>query len=78
MYVDGVLNIARAIVENGYVISVEILDRTKVYEKMPEILLIGGGGAGARVLPNLFCLDIQELERRGSTKIGTGKYIDCP
>jgi hypothetical protein len=78
VYVDGVPNIARAIVENGYVISVEILDRTKVYEKMPEILIIGGGGAGARVLPNLFCLDIEELERRGYAKIGTGKYIDCP
>lgn len=78
VYVGGIPDIARAIVENGYVISVEILDRTKVYEKMPEILIIGGEGAGARVLPNLFCLDIEELERRGSTKIGTGKYIDCP
>ena len=78
VYVDGIPDIAKAIVENGYLISVEILDRTKVYEKMPEILIIGGEGAGARVLPNLFCLDIQELERRGSTKIGTGKYIDCP
>jgi hypothetical protein len=78
VYVDGIPDIARAIVENGFVISVEILDRTKVYEKMPEILIIGGEGAGARVLPNLFCLDIEELERRGYAKIGTGKYIDCP
>jgi hypothetical protein len=78
VYINGELNVAEATVENGYVISVQILDRTKFYSEMPEVLIIGGEGAGARVLPNLFCLDIVELERRGSTKIGTGKYIDCP
>ena len=78
VYIDGVPNLAKAIVENGYVISVEILDRTRVYESLPKILLVGGKGAGARVLPSLFCLDRQELELRGYAKIGTGKYIDCP
>ncbi len=78
VYVDGDSTIAKAIIENGFVTGVQILDRSKRYETMPEILIVGGEGAGARVLPNLFCLDIDELERRGYAKIGTGKYIDCP
>lgn len=78
VYVNGESNIAKAIIENGYVIGVEILDRSKRYESFPEIIIVGGEGAGAKVLPNLFCLDIEELERRGYAKIGTGKYIDCP
>ncbi|MFZ9146142.1 MAG: hypothetical protein ACO21H_02730 [Sediminibacterium sp.] len=78
VYINGQPNLAKAIVENGYVISVEILDRSTRYENLPEILIVGGEGAGAKVLPNLFCLDIEELERRGYAKIGTGKYIDCP
>ena len=65
-------------VENGYVIGVQIVDRSKKYDTLPEILIVGGDVAGAKVLPNLFCLDIEELERRGYAKIGTGKYIDCP
>jgi hypothetical protein len=78
VYIDGDSTRAKAIVENGYVISVQILDRTKKYETLPEIIIVGGEGAGARVLPNLFCLDKEELERKGYAKIGTGKYIDCP
>jgi hypothetical protein len=78
VYVNGDSNIAKAIVENGYVTGVEVLDRNKRYDDFPEILIIGGDGAGAKVLPNLFCLDIEELDRRGYAKIGTGKYIDCP
>lgn len=78
VYINGESNIAKAVVENGYVIGVEILDRSKRYESLPEIIIVGGEGAGAKVLPNLFCLDIEELERKGYAKIGTGKYIDCP
>lgn len=78
VYIDGDPTRAKAIVENGYVISVQILDRTKKYDTIPEIIIVGGEGAGAKVLPNLFCLDIEELERKGYAKIGTGKYIDCP
>jgi hypothetical protein len=78
VYINGDPTIAKAIVENGYVISVEIVDRNKTYLSLPEVLILGEDGAGAKVLPNLFCLDIQELERKGYAKIGTGKYIDCP
>ena len=39
---------------------------------------VGGGGAGARVLPSISCLDNKTYEDQGYAKIGTGKYIDCP
>jgi len=79
VYVDGDNTIAEALInDDGYVFGVRVLDRTKTFTKMPKVEIIGGGGAGARVLPSISCLDINDLERRGYTKIGTGKYIDCP
>lgn len=79
VYIDGKTNKATAIIdERGYVISVQIKDRTKTYEKSPIIKLIGGGGSGAIVLPNMICLSSEDLNSRGLVKIGTGRYIDCP
>jgi hypothetical protein len=79
VYINGELGIARArINENGFVYSVEVVDRTKTFKEIPSIRIQGGGGFGARVLPSLNCLDKVELERKGYAKIGTGKYIDCP
>ena len=40
--------------------------------------IIGGGGYGAKLLPSLACLDTTALSTVSATKIGTGKYIDCP
>lgn len=77
--VDGEAGIAQASIDDrGYVVSVLTLDRKKRYVKMPKITFIGGGGAGARFLPNMACLDSIGLETRGYTKIGTGRYVDCP
>ncbi len=78
VFINGNANIARAKVENGFVVSVEILDRTIKFDTVPKVQIIGGGGYGAKFLPSLQCIDIAELERRGYAKIGTGKYIDCP
>lgn len=79
VYVDGDNTIAQALVnENGYVYGVRVLDRSKSYTKLPKVEIIGGGGAGAKVIANISCLDIEDLERNGYAKIGTGKYIDCP
>ena len=70
---------ATAIIDDrGYVTSVQIKDRTTTYEKSPIIKLIGGGGSGAIVLPNMICLSSEDLNSRGLVKIGTGLYIDCP
>lgn len=79
VYVNGNSNVARAVInEDGYLIGVESVDRTIGYETIPEIIILGGGGSGARVIPNLSCLETTELERLGYAKIGTGTYIDCP
>lgn len=79
MYVNGRLGIAEAIInDNGFVIGGRILDRTKTFDKFPEIIIVGGGGYGAKVLPSLVCLDTKDLTTVGSTKIGTGRYVDCP
>lgn len=78
VFVNGNVNVARAKIENGMVVSVEILDRTIKFNTLPKVQIIGGGGYGAKFLPSLQCLDIVELERKGYAKIGTGKYIDCP
>jgi hypothetical protein len=77
--INGEKDLAEALVNSdGYVYSVRILDRSKEYYEIPSIIIQGGGGSGARVLPNIVCKDPLELESIGYAKIGTGKYIDCP
>ena len=79
VYVNGELGKAEAIInEDGFVTSVRIIDRATTYKENPLIEIIGGGGIGAIVLPNLVCLSDEDLSSRGLVKIGTGKYIDCP
>ena len=43
-----------------------------------DVIIVGGGGYGAKLLPSLACLDTPTLANIGSTKIGTGRYVDCP
>jgi len=79
VYVDGNPDIAEAVInEDGFVISLKVKDRVTTFDSTPEVVIVGGDGYGARFLPSLVCLDTQELEVVGSTKIGTGSYIDCP
>ena len=78
VYVNGDPNVAKAIIENGFVKGINILDRTIAYEKLPSVVIMGGGGMGAKFLASLTCVDPQDLEAKGYAKIGTGKYIDCP
>ena len=80
MYVNGELGIAEAIVDlnTGFVVGARILNRELTFDRFPTINIVGGGGYGARLLPSLACLDTAALSTIGSTKIGTGKYIDCP
>jgi hypothetical protein len=79
MYINGELGVAEAVVnEDGFVIGGRVLDRSRTYDKYPEIIIVGGGGYGAKLLPSLVCLDTDALSTVGSTKIGTGRYVDCP
>ena len=79
VYIDGDPDVAEAIIDDrGYVISVRILDRTKIYEHTPKVIIIGGGGMGAAAMPSMVCLSEDDLERAKYVKVGTGRYIDCP
>jgi len=79
MYVNGQLGVAEAIInDDGFVIGARTLNRQLTFSEFPEIVLVGGGGYGARLLPSLACLDTEALTTLGSTKIGTGRYVDCP
>ena len=78
VYINGDNTIADAVVENGKVISVRIKNRSIVFDSYPKVLIIGGGGYGAKFIPSFSCLDRDVRVTVGSAKIGTGKYIDCP
>lgn len=78
VWINGRDDVAEAIVEDGRVVSVRILDRETTFEEYPEVLIIGGGGQGAKWIPSFACLDTPTLAAVGSTKIGTGRYVDCP
>ena len=79
MYVDGELGVAEAVInEDGFVIGARTLNRELTFNEFPEIVVVGGGGYGAKLLPSLVCLDTEALTTVGATKIGTGRYVDCP
>lgn len=79
MYIDGELGIAEAVInDDGFVIGARVLDRQRTFDSFPDIKIVGGGGYGARLLPSLACLDTEALTTIGATKIGTGRYVDCP
>lgn len=79
VYVNDELGIAEAIInEEGFVIGARVLDRTRTFETYPNVIVVGGNGYGAKLIPSLACLDTQALSTIGATKIGTGRYVDCP
>ena len=79
MYVNKSLEVAEAIInDDGFVVGARVLDRSITFDKLPLIEIVGGGGYGARLLPSLACLDTAALTTVGATKIGTGRYVDCP
>ena len=79
MYVNGELGIAEAVInDDGFVIGARILNKEITFNEFPAVDIVGGGGYGAKLLPSLACLDTDALSTIGSTRIGTGQYIDCP
>ena len=79
VYVNGQKGVAEAIInDDGFVIGARVLDRALTFERMPEIRVIGTTGSGAKMLPSLVCLGTDALAEVGATKIGTGRYVDCP
>lgn len=78
VYVNGDDDVAEAVVDSGKVVSVRIKNRSILFGEYPEVIILGGGGYGARFIPSFACLDQEARVAVGSAKIGTGKYIDCP
>ena len=79
VYVDGDDSIAEAVIDDkGRIISVRIKNREMTFTKYPEIIIVGGGGYGAKFIPSFACLPAADRVRIGSAKIGTGRYVDCP
>lgn len=79
VYVNGKLGIAEAIInDDGFVIGARVLDRSLTFEELPKIIVVGGGGYGSTMIPSLVCRETEKLAVLGATKIGTGRYVDCP
>ena len=79
IYIDDDPNIAEAIInDDGFVIGARVLNREVTFDAIPKIIIVGGGGYGAKLMPSLACLDTDALATVGATKIGTGRYVDCP
>jgi len=78
VYINGDPDVADAVIQDGKVISVRVKNRSIVFDRYPEVKILGGGGYGARFIPSFACLEPEARVAVGSAKIGTGKYIDCP
>jgi len=78
IYVNGETDVAEAIInDDGFLIGARVLRRELTFEEYPEVRVIGSG-SGAKLIPSLKCLSTAELTTVGATKIGTGRYVDCP
>ena len=79
VFVNGDSDVAEAVINpDGQVISVRIKNRSITFDSYPEVVIVGGGGYGAKFLPSFVCLDSASRVKIGSAKVGTGSYIDCP
>jgi len=80
IYVDGDDTIAKAVVNSsGYMIDVEVINKTKTFDTFPTIEIIGDG-MGAKAIPSLGCLDEDSYKSYVSevAPSGTDNVIDCP
>ena len=79
VFVDGDDKVAEALINSkGQIYSIQIKNRSVVFDGYPEIKILGGGGYGAKFVPSFACLEPAVRVKIGSAKIGTGSYIDCP
>jgi hypothetical protein len=82
VYVDGNSKVATAIVENGYITGIEVIDDTFDYDTIPAIQIIDeNAGSGARAIGQLSCVPREETGVVITEKARTApaaKYVDCP
>lgn len=80
IYIDGDPNIAKTVINNsGLVVDVQLIDKTKVFEKFPDVI-IEGNGSGAKVIPSFSCLDNKNFVTlvNDIAPSGVDEVIDCP
>ena len=79
IYINDDPTIAEAVInDDGFVVGGRVLNREVTFSEIPKVVIIGGGGYGAKLMPSLACLPESKLVEIGATKIGTGRYVDCP
>lgn len=82
VYIDGNSFVATAVVENGYITGIEIIDDTFDYDTIPQIQIIDqGAGSGAKAIGQLSCVPKDETSGIIIEKARTApaaKYVDCP
>lgn len=78
--VNGEEGIAKAVVSNGIVTSIELINRTKIYNSVPSVKVFGGNGGGTKVIPSLSCLDTDMYQQyvQSVAPFGETQVIDCP
>jgi len=78
--VNGEQGIARAVISNGNVIEIEVINKTKTYNSLPAVRVFGAGGAGTKVIPLLSCIsqEIYETYAASIAPSGEAQVIDCP
>jgi hypothetical protein len=81
VFVDGDLDVAEAVVQNGVLVGIEVKDKSRTFTEYPSIKIIPTSqGVGAVAIANVACLDKQDVreiaEVVGPTPVG--EYIDCP
>lgn len=80
VYVDGKSDIARAILSpQGYVEEIQLLEGGQSYNEVPEVIITGGGGFGAKAKADLQCVPAEESELilQGLAR-DPANYVDCP
>lgn len=81
VFVDGDLDVAEAVIQNGVLIRIDVKDKARTFTEYPSVKIIPTSrGVGAIALANVACLDKQDVrdvaEVVGPTPVG--EYIDCP
>ncbi len=80
VYVNGVSGIARATIgSSGYVTEIKLIAPEMTYIRTPIVTITGGGGFGAKAIPDLQCVPAEDsnLILQGLAK-DPANYVDCP
>jgi len=81
VFVDDDDTVAEAVITNGVVSEIKMIDKSKTFADNPQITIISTSrGIGAVAIANITCLDKQDVRQLaeivGPTPVG--EYIDCP